>query len=321
MYEPWNSKYKTLLIIIGIPMLYVLFVSLFPMLYPEKSPMREEAEISAKEPEESLVLLLPPQEEIELTCQRTEYFDYYVKKGDTLWNIAEQYLGNPQDYRRLAEWNAVENADLIYPGQLLRLPLEVTDTILRKNDWFYQHDIPIQPQGSFSVPVLLQNIETGAMSVTEDVPVTVQLRSMDLDFKRSGYQLIEAVFETDVENIPFSESRLYYYFEVADRYTGVSFIQSSTLVAENAMYAVKIYELAIKDAESGYEGTVDVVHSSVNNRITIQAEVPKEYDGLVFGFGEYIEIDHSKYDADTLYTLDQFDIEGTEQYYFSLSGY
>ena len=45
--------------------------------------------------------------------------DYYiVKKGDTLIKIS---FSRHLDYRRLAAWNNIDNPDLIYPGQRLRL--------------------------------------------------------------------------------------------------------------------------------------------------------------------------------------------------------
>jgi lipoprotein NlpD len=43
---------------------------------------------------------------------------YTVKRGDTLYQIA---LDNGLDYRELAAWNNVQNADRIFVGQVLRL--------------------------------------------------------------------------------------------------------------------------------------------------------------------------------------------------------
>ncbi|MDH3974981.1 MAG: LysM peptidoglycan-binding domain-containing protein, partial [Deltaproteobacteria bacterium] len=42
---------------------------------------------------------------------------YKVRKGDTLWDIAESMTGNPFDYRSLAADSKIKNPDLIYPGQ------------------------------------------------------------------------------------------------------------------------------------------------------------------------------------------------------------
>ena len=58
-----------------------------------------------------------PEEEIsaEATGQRT----HTVVKGDTLAAIAERH---GVDRSTLAELNQIDNPDLIYPGQVLRLP-------------------------------------------------------------------------------------------------------------------------------------------------------------------------------------------------------
>lgn len=49
------------------------------------------------------------------------YFEYMVKKGDTLWVIAQRYLGSGYKYREIRELNAL-NSDMIYAGQTLKIP-------------------------------------------------------------------------------------------------------------------------------------------------------------------------------------------------------
>lgn len=46
---------------------------------------------------------------------------YTVVKGDTLWTIAKMYLGDGSKYKEIAELNGIANANLIYPGQVLKL--------------------------------------------------------------------------------------------------------------------------------------------------------------------------------------------------------
>jgi chemotaxis signal transduction protein/nucleoid-associated protein YgaU len=46
---------------------------------------------------------------------------YTVVKGDTLWSISERFTGNPFNYPRIAGENKIANADLIFPGQKIRL--------------------------------------------------------------------------------------------------------------------------------------------------------------------------------------------------------
>jgi hypothetical protein len=47
---------------------------------------------------------------------------YTVVKGDTLWAIARKYYGNAELCWRLASYNGIKNANLIFPGQTVRLP-------------------------------------------------------------------------------------------------------------------------------------------------------------------------------------------------------
>lgn len=44
-----------------------------------------------------------------------------VVRGDTLWGIAEKYLGNGSKYTQLAAINNIPNPDLIYVGQVIKL--------------------------------------------------------------------------------------------------------------------------------------------------------------------------------------------------------
>ncbi len=53
----------------------------------------------------------------------TEYVEYTVKKGDTLWDITGGKLSDPFLWPNVWKENpGVKNPDLIYPGQKLRLP-------------------------------------------------------------------------------------------------------------------------------------------------------------------------------------------------------
>lgn len=47
---------------------------------------------------------------------------YTVKKGDTLWGIARRFYGSGQLAYKLASYNGIKNANLIYPGQTVKLP-------------------------------------------------------------------------------------------------------------------------------------------------------------------------------------------------------
>ncbi|MDX9788908.1 MAG: peptidoglycan-binding protein LysM [Desulfobacterales bacterium] len=55
--------------------------------------------------------------------EKVEY--YIIKKGDTLSAIAKQFYGKANDYPKIFEANreVIKDANLIYPGQKIRIPL------------------------------------------------------------------------------------------------------------------------------------------------------------------------------------------------------
>lgn len=52
-----------------------------------------------------------------------EFIPYVVCPGDTLWDIAEKYMGNGLGYHAIAEENHLSNPDLIFPGDQLIIPV------------------------------------------------------------------------------------------------------------------------------------------------------------------------------------------------------
>ena len=49
---------------------------------------------------------------------------YVIEKGDTLWGISAKLLGNGAKYQEIFEANkeVIEDPDLIFPGQKIRIP-------------------------------------------------------------------------------------------------------------------------------------------------------------------------------------------------------
>ena len=47
---------------------------------------------------------------------------YTVKRGDNLWNLSRQYGTTVQS---IAQLNQIQNPNLIYPGQRLRIPVNM----------------------------------------------------------------------------------------------------------------------------------------------------------------------------------------------------
>ena len=52
---------------------------------------------------------------------------HMVKKGDTLWHIAQKFTGNPFNYPSLANASGIENPDLIFPGQKIAILITRAD--------------------------------------------------------------------------------------------------------------------------------------------------------------------------------------------------
>ena len=54
----------------------------------------------------------------------TENKTHTVQSGDTLWGIAKKYYGNGSQYTKIASANPdIKNPNLIYPGQVLSIPM------------------------------------------------------------------------------------------------------------------------------------------------------------------------------------------------------
>jgi LysM repeat protein len=54
--------------------------------------------------------------------------NYIVKEGDTLGKIAERFYGNSAYYVQLAEYNRLTDPALIFPGQILSIPKDLSVT-------------------------------------------------------------------------------------------------------------------------------------------------------------------------------------------------
>lgn len=53
------------------------------------------------------------------SCQ---LINYRVKSGDTLSSIASKYLNNPKLWKELLKYNNIEDPNMIYTGDVIRIP-------------------------------------------------------------------------------------------------------------------------------------------------------------------------------------------------------
>jgi len=60
----------------------------------------------------------------EESVEMPEEIFYTIEKGDTLWAIASKYYNDGTKYKYIVEANleVIKDADLIYPGQTIRIP-------------------------------------------------------------------------------------------------------------------------------------------------------------------------------------------------------
>ncbi len=71
--------------------------------------------------------LVTMQQIAETSTTEEEVFEpvfYTIKKGDTLWAIAEDFYQDGSKYPQIVEANleVIKDPDLIYPGQAIRIP-------------------------------------------------------------------------------------------------------------------------------------------------------------------------------------------------------
>lgn len=86
------------------------------------------------------VLVLPPFVSAQQAPTHT------VVKGDTLWELAQQFYGNPFDWRQIWEANRAEIQDpnLILPGQVLNIPDGATTTAAAAADDRARVDVSVE---------------------------------------------------------------------------------------------------------------------------------------------------------------------------------
>jgi len=92
--------------LLGIAIVVVLGITVFNSIKSVTTSKKEAEEL--KKAEEQKQVKLPA--------------TYTVKEGDTLWGISIEYYKTGYNWTDIAEANALENPDIIYPGTTLSIP-------------------------------------------------------------------------------------------------------------------------------------------------------------------------------------------------------
>ena len=65
-------------------------------------------------------------DEVSSPAQTYEVQYYEIEKGDSLWKIAKNFYGDGNKYTKIFDANreVIKGADLIFPGQKIRIPMD-----------------------------------------------------------------------------------------------------------------------------------------------------------------------------------------------------
>lgn len=82
-------------------------------------------EISAKDGSEINIVTVPVIYAPRIVPGYVGYREHRVKRGQTLWSIAEEHYGDGALHTRIVRANPtlIQDPDLIFPGQILRVPI------------------------------------------------------------------------------------------------------------------------------------------------------------------------------------------------------
>ncbi len=100
-----------------------------------------------------------------------EIITHYVREGDTLSKIAKRYLGIASAFPNLALYNRIKNPDLIYPGEVVRVPQ--MRILPQKEVNFARESLAkkeeVRPERN-TAPSYLVNINTASASQIQTLP-------------------------------------------------------------------------------------------------------------------------------------------------------
>ncbi len=101
--------------------------------------------------------------------ENSETFSYRVVPGDTLWKLAERFLGYGPRYNEIMSENGLTN-DMIYPGQILRIKAENGNNsspyIVKKGDTLWKIAQNTLGNGNRYTEIMkLNNLKNGDLAV------------------------------------------------------------------------------------------------------------------------------------------------------------
>ncbi len=101
---------------------------------------------------------------------------YIIKKGDTLWDLAFQFLGDPFQWQRIWQLNSyISNPDLIYPGNQLQIPGRSAQFASRNNQGFTS-----ETSGALGTASALKDSLTASTGYPGDSLLLVSFRRKDV---------------------------------------------------------------------------------------------------------------------------------------------
>ena len=92
---------------------------------PVKVELVETENSDAAREDEIIIVETPVVEPVNKNSEKstnTEVISYKIKWGDTLWDISKTYYKTPWQYQFLADYNNIQNPDLIIAGKNLDIP-------------------------------------------------------------------------------------------------------------------------------------------------------------------------------------------------------
>lgn len=100
---------------------------------------------------------------------------YRVRRGDTLWDLALKFLGSGDEYRKIMDINGL-TSDTIYPGQILKIPIDSEKVTViytvKKGDTLWDISKRFLGTGSrYKEIMLLNNLDSDAIYPGENLKI------------------------------------------------------------------------------------------------------------------------------------------------------